>query len=70
MGNLRYFLGLEVDCTPTGIHVTQRKYTTDLLTKYGMNNAKTCVIPIALQHVCDVGSPCCPDDAKSFRAIV
>ena len=33
-GNLHFFLGLEVQYTSKGIHVTQQKYIRDLLKKY------------------------------------
>ena len=36
LGDLTYFLGLEISRNNTGIHLSQRKYTLDLLTKNGM----------------------------------
>ncbi|KAA0038787.1 putative mitochondrial protein [Cucumis melo var. makuwa] len=45
LGNLKYFLGMEVVRSKEGISVSQRKYTFDLLTKtglmFGMTDRKT-----------------------------
>ncbi|GKA42474.1 uncharacterized mitochondrial protein-like protein [Tanacetum coccineum] len=38
LGNLKYFLGLEVKQADDGIFVSQRKYAKDLLSKFGMQN--------------------------------
>jgi len=35
LGNLRYFLGMEIARSKEGIFVSQRKYTLDLLKKLG-----------------------------------
>ncbi|MDM1607408.1 hypothetical protein HX028_23950, partial [Escherichia coli] len=36
LGELRYFLGIEVVRTPHGILLLQRQYGLDMLSKYGM----------------------------------
>jgi len=36
LGNLTYFLGLEIACNSVGFHPRQRKYTFDLLQQTGM----------------------------------
>ncbi|GJR61824.1 retrovirus-related pol polyprotein from transposon TNT 1-94, partial [Tanacetum coccineum] len=38
LGNLKYFLGLEVKQADDGIFVSQRKYAKDILSKFGMQN--------------------------------
>ncbi|XP_013614843.1 PREDICTED: uncharacterized mitochondrial protein AtMg00810-like [Brassica oleracea var. oleracea] len=40
MGNLSYFLGIEVVRTSQGLHLKQRKYITDLLEKADMLHPK------------------------------
>lgn len=40
LGTLKYFLGKEVARRKTGIHINQRKYTLDILTKAGLLGCK------------------------------
>ena len=40
LGNLRYFIGMEVARSSSGISVTQRKYVLDLLKECGMLGCK------------------------------
>ncbi|KAH9769750.1 protein kinase domain-containing protein [Citrus sinensis] len=46
LGQLRYFLGMEVARSTKGIMVSQRKYTLDLLKKTGMSGCKPADTPI------------------------
>lgn len=45
--DLHYFLGIEAKRTPTGLHLCQRKYIIDLLTRTNMLTAKPITTPIA-----------------------
>ncbi|KAI5355191.1 hypothetical protein L3X38_008086 [Prunus dulcis] len=45
LGELTYFLGLQVQYTSSGIHVNQSKYATDLLAKASMTHCEPCPIP-------------------------
>lgn len=47
MGDLSYFLGVEAIRTKHGLHLKQRKYITDLLTKTDMLHAKPVSTPMA-----------------------
>uniref|UniRef100_A0A803P494 Reverse transcriptase Ty1/copia-type domain-containing protein n=1 Tax=Cannabis sativa TaxID=3483 RepID=A0A803P494_CANSA len=40
LGDLHYFLGIEVNSTPSGLHLSQAKYARDLLIKAQMQEAK------------------------------
>lgn len=46
LGELRYFLGLEIDRSSAGFFVSQRKYTLDLLKEYNMMDAKPLQLPM------------------------
>ncbi|GJW11662.1 ribonuclease H-like domain-containing protein [Tanacetum coccineum] len=46
LGNLKYFLGIEVINTDKGICLNQRKYVLDLLTDYGMLACKPARTPM------------------------
>ena len=47
MGELNFFLGLQVKQTEEGIFINQAKYIKDLLKKYGMESASPMKTPIA-----------------------
>lgn len=38
LGELRYFLGIEVDRSEKGIFISQKKYITDILEEYKMSS--------------------------------
>lgn len=46
MGTPRYFLGLEIDRSNSGFFVSQRKYTTDMLKEFGMQNVTHLKLPM------------------------
>ncbi|XP_022869192.1 uncharacterized protein LOC111388660 [Olea europaea var. sylvestris] len=47
MGNLSQFLGIEVYRDTTGLYLNQAKYATDLLKKFGYENLKPSLTPMA-----------------------
>ena len=47
MGELTYFLGLQVSQRNDGIFICQSKYIRDLLKKYGLEDASTAKTPMA-----------------------
>lgn len=50
LGQLRYFLGLEVDNSADGIFLSQRKYTIDILKEHKLLNARPLQLPLDM-HV-------------------
>ena len=46
MGELRYFLGIEMIRTPEGIWLSQRQYVLDMMSKYGMADCKPISVPL------------------------
>ena len=46
LGELRYFLGIEVIRSPGGIWLLQRQYDLDMLSRYGMTGCKPISIPL------------------------
>ena len=48
-GHLSYFLGLEITNSTDLFHITQAKYTFELLSQAGLTNSKTIDTPIELK---------------------
>lgn len=46
LGDLRYFLGLEIDRDESGIFMCQKKYTLDIIDEFGLSHAKPVLIPM------------------------
>jgi hypothetical protein len=46
LGSLRYFLGIEMDHSPKGLFLNQRKYIVDLLHEVGMTDSKPAHTPL------------------------
>ncbi|XP_019228663.1 PREDICTED: uncharacterized protein LOC109209783 [Nicotiana attenuata] len=48
MGELNFFLGLQIKQTPTGTMIHQKKYIKELLKKFNMDSSKSIDTPIAI----------------------
>lgn len=46
LGEMKYFLGVEVLQTFEGVYLSQKKYTWDLLQKFGLQNSNPVNNPI------------------------
>ncbi|KAK6162888.1 hypothetical protein DH2020_002729 [Rehmannia glutinosa] len=70
LGSLKYFLGVEIMRSKSGIFLSQRKYVLDLLKETGKIGAKPCSIPMApnLQLEKDSGAPF--HDPERYRRLV
>ena len=70
LGELRYFLGIEIVRTEEGIWLSQRQYALDMLSKYGMADCKPIAMPLDqnLKLRADEGQVL--DDVTMYRKIV
>lgn len=56
LGELKYFLGIEVSKSEQGIMISQHKYVVDLLNETGMLGCKPASTPIKVNHhLCSKG---------------
>ena len=46
LGDIHYFLGIEVNHTRDGLHLSQSKYIIDILQRYKLDEAKPCLTPL------------------------
>jgi histone deacetylase 1/2 len=72
LGDLHYFLGIEVKRTQNGLLLTQQKYATDLLEKLGMRVCKAAPTPLSVSDPLSLmdGDPLGSDDSTNYRSIV
>jgi hypothetical protein len=72
LGDLHYFLGIEVTKTQQGIMLNQRKYSEDLLRKAGMFNCKAVNTPLSTSERLSthVGELLGPNDTTNYRSLV
>lgn len=70
MGELSYFLGLQVKQNDEGIFISQSKYTKELLKKFGMESASIMKTPMATTAVIDKDESGQSVDQKTYRGII
>jgi hypothetical protein len=72
LGDLHYFLGIEVSKIKEGIVLTQEKYANDILRRAGMTQCKPCTTPMSTSEklVINKGTLLRPKEATRYRSIV
>ncbi|WVZ77133.1 hypothetical protein U9M48_025033 [Paspalum notatum var. saurae] len=72
LGDLHYFLGIEVSKARDGIILSQEKYASDLLKKVGMSECKPTSTPLSTSEKLSVleGDPLGAHDTTQYRSIV
>nr|KYP75551.1 hypothetical protein KK1_019741 [Cajanus cajan] len=66
LGQLKYFLGMEVAQTKNGIYMSQRKYTLNLLQETNMFGCKATNTPIELEKRKEESLPIYKDRYQSL----
>jgi histone deacetylase 1/2 len=72
LGDLHFFLGIEVKKINDGLLLTQEKYATELLAKVGMTQCTTCPTPMSSTEKLSLtdGNPLGSNDVTTYRSIV
>ena len=70
LGELRYFLGVEVDRQDEKMSLTQHKYTLDLLAKAGMTDCKPLPTPSVVNQKLSICDGELYPDAVKYRSLV
>ncbi|KAK8951735.1 hypothetical protein KSP39_PZI004228 [Platanthera zijinensis] len=70
MGELKYFLGIQVKQSEDGIFITQTKFTKELIKKVGMENATSMRTPMGLAMSLDKDEKGKPFDETKYRSII
>jgi hypothetical protein len=70
IGELSFFLGLQVKQTKDGTFICQSKYVNDLLNRFGMDNSKPMKTPMAINAHLDLDEGGNPIDLKLYRSMI
>nr|GEY35851.1 copia protein [Tanacetum cinerariifolium] len=69
MGDLKFFLGIQIHQPPYGIFINQAKYAQEILIKHGMTSCDSIGTPIATKHL-DADLSGTPVDQMKYRSMV
>lgn len=70
LGNLKYFLGIEVARSPHGFVLSQRKYALDILKEMGMTGCRPSKFPMEQNHRLCIDDNDPPVDEGRYRRLV
>ena len=70
MGELNFFLGLQIKQTKYGIFISQAKYYKELLSRFGMENAKPMATPMSTACYLDKDEAGQSVDIKKYRGMI
>ena len=70
MGELKFFLGLQIHQSPRGIFINQAKYTIEILKKHGMENCDSVGTPMVTSPKIGADLFGKPIDPKKYRSMI
>nr|GEW27942.1 hypothetical protein [Tanacetum cinerariifolium] len=70
MGEMTFFLGLQVNQSPSGIFINQSKYVHEILKKYGLHTSDIIVTPMDIKDKLDLDHIGTPVDATKYRSMI
>lgn len=70
LGEVKYFLGIELFRTATGLHLRQQKYISDLLQKSNMSTAKPVSTPMSPTPKLSLKFGTCLENPSEYRATI
>nr|GEW01030.1 retrovirus-related Pol polyprotein from transposon TNT 1-94 [Tanacetum cinerariifolium] len=68
MGEMKFFLGLQIHQSPRGIFINQAKYTLEILHKHGMDNGQSIGTPISTKPKLDTDLSGNPVNQTEYRS--
>src|SRR4051812_10660803 len=70
MGELKFFLGLQIRQQKNGTFISQEKYLKDCLKKFGLTDCKTIKTPMPTNGFFDADEECKPFDQKKYMSMI
>ncbi|GJS99789.1 retrovirus-related pol polyprotein from transposon TNT 1-94 [Tanacetum coccineum] len=68
MGEMKFFLGLQIHQSPKGIFINQAKYALEIMKKHNMDNCHTIGTPLATKPKLDIDLSGEPIDITDYRS--
>nr|GFB58788.1 ribonuclease H-like domain-containing protein [Tanacetum cinerariifolium] len=69
MGELKFFLGIQIHQSPRGIFINQAKYAQEILIKHGMTSCDSVGTPMATKHL-DFDLSGTPVDQTQYHSMI
>ncbi|GJV45936.1 retrovirus-related pol polyprotein from transposon TNT 1-94 [Tanacetum coccineum] len=70
IGEMTFFLGLQVNQSPRGIFINQSNYVLEILKKYGMETCDPVGTPMEIKDKLDLDQNGSPVDATKYRSMI
>nr|GEW42276.1 hypothetical protein [Tanacetum cinerariifolium] len=70
MGEMTFFLGLQINQSPCGIFINQSNYVLEILKKYGMESCDPVGTPMEIKDKLDLDQNGTPFDATKYRSMI
>ncbi|GKA72521.1 hypothetical protein Tco_0778737 [Tanacetum coccineum] len=70
MGEMTFFLGLQVNQSPCGIFINQSKYVLEILKKYGMETYDPVGTPMEIKDKLDLDQQGSPVDERKYHSMI
>ncbi|GJS15516.1 hypothetical protein Tco_0409988 [Tanacetum coccineum] len=70
IGEMTFFLGLQVNQSPCGIFINQSNYVLEILKKYGIETGDTVGTPMEIKDKLDFDQNRTPLDAMKYRSMI
>nr|GEY71405.1 retrovirus-related Pol polyprotein from transposon TNT 1-94 [Tanacetum cinerariifolium] len=70
MGEMTFFLGLQVNQSPCGIFINQSNYVLEILRKYGMESCDPVGTPMKIKDKLDLDQNGTPVDATKYHSMI
>ncbi|GJY53494.1 retrovirus-related pol polyprotein from transposon TNT 1-94 [Tanacetum coccineum] len=70
MGQMSFFLGLQISQSPRGIFINQSKYASEIIKKYGMLTSDSVDTPMVEKNKLDADLQGTPVDATHYRGMI
>nr|GFB02598.1 retrovirus-related Pol polyprotein from transposon TNT 1-94 [Tanacetum cinerariifolium] len=70
MGEMTFFIGLQVNQSPCGIFINQSKYVLEILKKYGMESCDPVGTPMEIKDNLNLDQNRTPVDATKYRSMI